>query len=280
MTLSRLVYVLLLLVGASWVQMVGAQDQDEAVRRLKEDLARPRPHRLQMNKGKGYVLCETLLKTAQRLHPKGEYRRLEPLLTWKAIFGIPGITEPPWIDLDPLQYEALTAKLHQLYDLHSTPYSGTLNAVDVFFALDRYPCLKARPINCNISRGDRLKTTLEGYRDFARSGGRMRMYSLDIGSKEAPFPAALIQYEYPRPPDWSNRTEWLGFTFYATENLSDRIVNDAKNVVDVGPDRRLVLYRGRPHIINIEATPYLLAKYAAWPYWECEIVSLEIGTRP
>lgn len=288
MTLSRLAYVLLLLVGASWVPMVRAQDQDAGRPPANESLGRARPHRLGMDKGKGYVMCETLLKTARRLHPNGEYRPLEPILTWKEILSIPGMAEPPWTDLDPLQHEVLFAKLHDLYEIRRSPsYSNELNLVDLFFARHRYvPPLCPRGKACTLDLKDRRTITLEGYRDFAKTGGRMRMYPVDIGSKEAPSPAALIQYEYVRYPDWSaygimfDRTEWLGFTFYAMPDLTDRILNDAKNVVEVGPDRRLALYRGRPHIIKIEATPYLLVQYAAWPYWECTIYRDPVDRRP
>jgi len=255
----------------------GGQSQPAAP---PEDLTRPRPYRLEMNKGKGYVLCETLLETARRLHPNGLYRPLEPVLTWKQVFGIPAIAEPPWTDLDPLQHEALFAKLHGLYEITRSPsYSGKLNEVDVFFALNRYPCLGTRPIHCNIPREERLKTSLEGYREFAKNGGRMRMYPLDINSKQAPFPAALIQYEYAHPPEWSNRGEWLGFSFYASPDLSDRIVNNAINKVEVGPHRRLVLYQSSPVILNIDATPYLLGRYTTWPDRRCTIIRVEVKTQ-
>jgi len=283
MTLSsRLVYVLVLLVGASWAPLVKAQDQEAGRQAANENLSRPRLYRLEMKKGKGYVLCETLLKTARLLHPKGEYRPLEPVLTWKEILSIPGMAEPPWTDLDPLQHEALLAKLHELYEITRSPsYSNQLNRVDSFFAGHRYGSLCPRGGPCTLDLKDRRTTTLEGYRDFAKAGGRMRMYPVDIGSKEAPSPTALIQYEYVRYPDWTafgitfDRTEWLGLTFYAKSDLSDRILDDATNIVHVGPDKRLLMYRGRPHILNIDTRVYLLAKYVPWPHWECEIVTLE-----
>jgi len=281
MRLARALSVLSLLVWATGASTGTAQEQDyETARKsLEADLARPRPHRLEINKGKGYVLCETLLKTARRLHPNGLYRPLQPVLTWKEIFSIRGMIEPPWTELDPLQHEALFARVHELYEItRSTSYSRELNQVDAFFARHRYMSpLCPGGGKCNLPLEERRPITLEGYRDFAKSGGRMRMYPADIGSREFPFPVALIQYEYGRYPDWwiHRRTfeqpEWLGFTFYAKPDLSDRIVGDAQNTVQVGPNRRLMLYRGRPHVAEIDTVPYLLAMHVPWPNWQCEI---------
>jgi hypothetical protein len=230
-----------------------------------------------MDKGKGYALCETLLKTARRLHPKAEYRPLEPILTWKEIFSIPGIAEPPWTDLEPLQHEALFLRLHELYEMNSSlSYFGNLTRVDLFFARHRYvPPLCPQKGGCTVPSDLRRATTLEGYRDFVKAGGRVRTYPLDIGSEEHPFPAALIQYEYPSPPAW-HRTGWYGLTFYAKLDLSDRIVNDSTNLVHTGTYRRLVLFRGQPVILNINTIPYLLAEAASGPASKCTIIRSEL----
>jgi hypothetical protein len=285
MNLARALSILSLLIGATLAAAGTGQEQDyEAARKaLEADLARLRPHRLEIDKGKGYVLCETLLKTAKRLHPTGMYRPLEPVLTWREIFAIPGIAEPKWTDLNPLEYEGLLAKLHELYEITRGPASShKLSVVDAFFARDRYdPPVCPQGGGCSLPVEERRKITLEGYRDFVKSGGRMRMAAVDIGSKQYPFPVALIQYEYASPPAWSlPGSQWYGFTFYAKPDLSDRIVGDAQNVVQVGPKRRLVLYRGRPHIVDIEEGIYLEARHLPGPQWECWIVRSEIEGQP
>jgi hypothetical protein len=278
---SRLVYLLALLVGIGWTPLVGAWGQDVRRQPLDEDLSRPRLYRLEMISGEGYGLCETLLDTGRRLHPNGEYAPLEPVLTWKQILGIPGIAEPAWTDLDPTQHERLFARLYDLYELRSTGHRalGNLNKADLFFARHRYASLCARGKACTLPPHVRRTTTLEGYRDFVEGGGRMRMYPVNIGSKEAPSPAAVVQYEYVRYPDWTafgfsfERTEWLGFTFYAKPDLGDRITDDATSIVHAGPDKRLLLYQGRPHIVDIGGRVSLSAKYLLWPHSECQIAA-------
>ncbi len=126
--------------------------------------------------------------------------------------------------------------------------------------------------------------TLEGYREFAKGGGRMRMVPADMGPKAYPFPVAIIQYEYARYPDWAARphqpNEWLGFTFFAKPDLSDRIVEDSFNLVYLGREHRVLLYRGQPHIFEIQSPPYLLARYQPWPHWECWLIRKEIQAQP
>ena len=284
MICARALTTLSLLLAATCAISGTGQEQDYEVARkaFEADLARVRPHRLELDRGKGYVLCETLLKTAKRLHPNGMYRPLDPVLTWKEIHGTPGFAEPKWIDLDPLQYESLFAKLHELYEItRSQAYSDRLNPVDAFFARHRYvPPLCPQGRRCSLRGEQRRKITLEGYRDFAKSGGRMRMVPADIGSKEFPFPVAVVQYEYAAPPAWSSSHGWYGFTFFAKPDLSDRIVGDDQNSVYVGPKRRVILYRTRPHILDIDTVPSLLVRYVPWPHWECNIIRLETGTQP
>jgi hypothetical protein len=113
----------------------------------------------------------------------------------------------------------------------------------------------------------------------------MRTYTVDLGSKEAPSSSAVVQYEYVRHPDWtafgftSGEIDWLGFTFFAKPDLSDRIVDDATNVVHAGPVRRLILYRDGPNMIDLSARVVLSAKSLQWPSPECHITAQEIPTK-
>jgi hypothetical protein len=94
MKLVRPLCALLLLALSSGTAAVRAQEPAEWARAPGQEVAQTRRYRLEMYKGKGHVFCEALLSTARRLHPKGEYRPLEPILRWKAIFSMPGVDEP------------------------------------------------------------------------------------------------------------------------------------------------------------------------------------------
>ena len=268
----------------------GPQREGSKLRRqpLDEDVSRPRLYRLEMISGNGSALCETLLETSRRLHVNGEYAPLEPLLTWKQVFRISGITEPAWTDVAPLEHERLFAKLHELYELRSSGNSalGNLNRADLFFARHRYGSICARGKPCTLPLEQRRAITLEGYRDFAKGGGRMRTYTVDLGSTEAPFSTAVAQYEYVRYPDWTafgftpSEFEWLGFTFYAKPDLSDRIVDDATNVVHAGPEKRLIMYQGGAHMVDLSSRVALSTKSLQWPRPECQIAAHDISTKP
>jgi len=248
--------------------------QTEDRRAPGADLEQKRRYRLEMRNGRGHGLCEGLFREARRLHPKAEYRALEPNLTWQAIFAIPGVAEPPWKELDPLQFETLFAKLYQLYedqDNLNVHAFGNLNRVDLFFARGWYPCQI-----CRLPLDERRRTTLEGYRDFAKNGGRMRAYVSDIGETGSPIPVALIQYEYIKPPAWGViYSGWYGFTFYADSSRND-LFGFSKNFVDLGRYTRLVLYRGHPHVVTLENISITNVQYIPWPSWKCEILRREV----
>jgi|WetSurMetagenome_2_1015567.scaffolds.fasta_scaffold116661_3 hypothetical protein len=256
-----------------------AQESAAAGRTPGQEVVQKRHYRLEMYQGKGYVFCEALLNEAKQLHPKGEYLPLEPILSWEAIFGIRGVAEPPWTEVDPLQHEALFAKLYQLYeeeDNRNVHPLGNLNQLDIFFARGRYPCQI-----CNLPPEERRLTTLDGYRNFAKSGGRMRAYDADIGVAGVANPVRLVQYEYPTPPPWSfSRSGWYGLTFFAKPDLSDLTGPVSMNRVTAGLHRRLVQYRGKPHVLTIEYGTELSVKYVPAPYWECRIDSRHVGPKP
>jgi hypothetical protein len=259
----------LLLVFCAYTSGFGAEQPSEIVS-ASDDVTELRRYKLEMRNGKGHGFCEALLAEARRRSPNAEYRSLEPILTWNAIFGMPGVSEPQWMELDPLQHQDLFAKLYELYegqDNQNVYALGNLNRLDTFFARERYPCQV-----CRLPRDERRRTTLAGYRDFATNGGRMRAFSTVFGETSASIPVALVQYEYRTPPAWSfSYAGWYGLSFYANPSLSDPF-GHLKSLVDGGRQKRLVLYQGRPHILTLEDLSVMSVRYVPSPYWECEIV--------
>jgi hypothetical protein len=244
---------------------------------MADEASRKSRYRLVIE-GKDRKFCEAVVSNARRLHPTGEYRSLEPILAWQELLAIPGVAEPRWIELDPTRHEDLFAKLYALYedqDNRNVWAFGNLNRLDTFFARARYLCQI-----CRLPRDERRQTTLEGYREFAGNGGRLRAFSLDIGETGSPIPVALVQYEYRVPPSWTTSyAGWYGLSFYSDPGWKET-VGFSKNFVDAGRNKRAILYRGRPYILTLEDISITTVQHASWPFSECRILRSPVDAQP
>lgn len=72
-------------------------------------------------KGKGYVLCDGLLKALKRYKYPDPFKHPNSCAA-AVVASYPGITEPPWEDLDVKQHEELLFQLERLMELQAKNY--------------------------------------------------------------------------------------------------------------------------------------------------------------
>lgn len=119
---------------------------------------KPEPSGWSQYKGKGYVLCDSLLKELRR------YKYPDPLknpnaCSWAVVASYPGFTEPPWENLDVKQHEELLFQLQRFTAIGLKNYfAGIKNKTDQ----------GNTPQSESYSR--------EQVRDFVTGGGQLRLW--------------------------------------------------------------------------------------------------------
>lgn len=229
----------------------------------KHKAVSPKSSRWFLREGKGYVLCESLLKIAnQNPIPSSS---VEPLIVpWQDVLAIKGVSEPPWEKLDPAEYEDLFLKVWRLYDHPNPPdKKHCFNHLEHWFSYafplpEREETYYARYC-ADTSPEARLPLTLAAYRQFVKIGGKLKLYRFDWGDKDHPVSTAILQYDM---PDGAASTT-ANFTIAFRPDLSE------PRTEWTGPSSRLLLYRGEPFIF--EGYGRHRVHKLTWPLWDCGI---------
>lgn len=207
-------------------------------------------------KGKGYVLCDNLLKELNR----HKYPERPGSCPWGVVAGYKKLTEPPWQDLDAAKYEELLYQLQRLNSLGEKVYfSGVEDESKKGYA----------------SRT--VRYSREQVRAFLQNGGQIRLWRTPLPktfgmlamNSETAGPLNILELRSKLP---RQRAKDLGFD-QCTDipmpewSSSIMLVNDDLT----GPDPRLnpsvyqvgltfvnntmvLMYRGVPHRFNINET--------------------------
>lgn len=235
----------------------------------RHEAASPKPRIWSLREGKGYVLCEAILKIANR-HPyrMGPNVPWEPKVPWEEVLAVKGVTEPPWEELDPAAHEDLFLKAWEFYEgenrwTYRRP-PNCLHSLDFWFLYGLYlperAAIEAKYC-AEPSSETRRHLSLATYRQFVAAGGKLKLYRFDWHDESGNSGReAILQYEMP-PLVPGATIAYLTIAFLP--DLSKPITEWTC------PASRLLLYRGEPFIF--EGYDRHMVHKLTLPTWECGI---------
>lgn len=228
---------------SNWIVICGALIASTlALAHAKE----PTPTGWSQYKGKGYTLCDGLLKEFRR----HKYDPMEQTnsCNWAVLANYPGLTEPPWEDLDVRQHEELLFQFKRLTDIGPGNYfAGVMDKTQTV----RKPATEAY--------------LREQVRDFIARGGQLKLWRTPLFKMFAAYPQPdkgklnIVQLRLPvadpkeRGLDLCpsvSKLKWQDHIMLANDNLT-------------GPDPRLGQRGALPglgHMINMHGSSLRLFK--------------------
>jgi hypothetical protein len=87
------------------------------------------------HEGKGYVLCDAIVKRLNSYQWKSFEERYN--CSWHVVASYPGFKEPEWQDLDPKQHERLVSELIEYRTCGADAYFKRFNRIDPAYALKK-----------------------------------------------------------------------------------------------------------------------------------------------
>jgi hypothetical protein len=183
-----------------------------------------------VKQGKGRPLCEALVNIANANPSVDNWR---PNIPWQQVLAIKGVTEPKWRELDPLKYESFFLKARKFMTAEY-PRSNHATIFTNWFLETK----DQRGVD--YKRKLTYEEALKIYRDFAKRGGKLKVYTPTVPTGLRP--RAFVQYESPD----KDAADWEGYSLMTDPGLTD-IIDTGFSTSDVGWGYRILLYEGRAY---------------------------------